>query len=149
MGAQKAAWQAGFQAEAAALSRSNYAQALLDLVKAFETVPHDVVARLADKHKLNLWLVRLSLASYRLARTIGIDGSFSRMIIAARGITAGSVFATTELRVIMLEAIDETVRIWPSISLSVYVDDCTLECAGPGTRPAAIGRRHRHYGEIP
>jgi len=138
MGAQKAAWQAGFQAEAAALATSNYAQALLDLVKAFEKVPHDVVLRLAAKHEFNRWLVRLSLASYRLARTIGIDGSFSRLIVATRGITAGSVFATTELRIIMMEAMDETLRIWPSICLSVYVDDCTLESSGPGTRPAAI-----------
>ena len=40
MGAQKAAWQAAFTAEAAALSKLEHAQALLDLVKAFETVPH-------------------------------------------------------------------------------------------------------------
>ena len=138
MGAQKAAWQAGFHAEAAALTRSNYAQALLDLVKAFEKVPHDVVFRLAQKRGFNLWLVRLSVASYRLMRTIGIDGAYSRMVTATRGITAGSVFATSELRIIMLDAMDYTTRIWPSISLSVYVDDCTLEHSGPGTRPAAI-----------
>jgi len=137
MGAQKAAWQAAFRAEAAALTRSNYAQALLDLVKAFEKVPHDVLFRLARERGFNLWLVRLSVASYRLARSIGIDGSYSRLVMATRGITAGSVFATSELRIIMLDAMDFTTRIWPTVSLSVYVDDCTLECEGPGARPAA------------
>ena len=102
MGAQKAAWQAGFHAEAAALAKSNYAQALLDLVKAFEKVPHDVVFRLAQKRGFNLWMVRLSIASYRLMRSIGIDGSYSRLIVATCGITTGSVFATSELRIIML-----------------------------------------------
>jgi len=101
MGAQKAAWQAAYHAETAALSGSNYAQALLDLVKAFEKVPHDVVFRLAQKRGFNLWLVRMSVASYRLARSIGIDGAYSRMVVATRGITAGSVFATSELRIII------------------------------------------------
>ena len=39
MGAQKAAWQASFSAESAALTGEDHAQGLLDLVKAFETVP--------------------------------------------------------------------------------------------------------------
>ena len=92
MGAQRAAWQSGFRAESAALTRSNFAQALLDLAKAFEKVPHDVLVRLAAKHEFNLWLLRLSLASYKLARAIGIDGAYSRQVVAVRGITAGSVF---------------------------------------------------------
>ena len=40
MGARKAAWQEAFAAEAASLGGPEHAQALLDLVKAFETVPH-------------------------------------------------------------------------------------------------------------
>ena len=44
MGAQKAAWQAAFDSECAALTGTNHAQSLLDLVKAFETVPHEVLA---------------------------------------------------------------------------------------------------------
>jgi hypothetical protein len=41
MGAQRAAWQAAFHAEGAARDDTAYSQSLLDLVKAFETIPHD------------------------------------------------------------------------------------------------------------
>ena len=138
MGAQKAAWQSAFRAESAALTRTQYAQALLDLVKAFEKVPHDVLIRSAVKHGYNLWLLRLSLAGYRLPRSVGVDGTYSRLVVAVCGITAGSVFATTELRVIMLDAIDHTYRLWKSVVLSVYVDDCTLEHDGYGIAPSAV-----------
>ena len=47
MGAQKAAWQEAFTAEAASLSGLKHAQALLDLVNAFETVPHSVLVEAA------------------------------------------------------------------------------------------------------
>jgi len=40
MGAQRAAWQAAFVAELAYLQRLDHVQILLDLVKAFETIPH-------------------------------------------------------------------------------------------------------------
>ena len=138
MGAQKAAWQSAFRAETAALTRTQYAQTLLDLVKAFEKVPHDVLVRSAVKHGYNLWLLRLSLAGYRLPRSVGVDGTYSRTVVAVCGITAGSVFATTELRVIMLDAIDHTYRLWQSVVLSVYVDDCTLEHDGYGVAPVAV-----------
>jgi len=137
MGAQKAAWQAAFRAENAALAGGRYAQALLDLVKAFEKVPHDLLIRAASKHGYSPWLLRLSLAAYRLPRTIGVDGTFSRCIQAVCGITAGSVFATTELRLILLDAIDYTCAAWKMVTMSVYVDDATLEAAGPGVLPMA------------
>ena len=41
MSATKAAWKSAWHAETADTSGAAYAQALLDLVKAFETVPHD------------------------------------------------------------------------------------------------------------
>ena len=42
-----AAWQAAFVAESASLADADHVQVLLDLVKAFETVPHDVLASAA------------------------------------------------------------------------------------------------------
>ena len=40
--AVRAAWQSAFAAEKAALREDEFAAALLDLLKAFETVPHDL-----------------------------------------------------------------------------------------------------------
>ena len=98
MGAQRAAWTVAFRAEAAALSAQEHAVALLDLVKAFERVPHHLLAVAAARKGYPLVLLRLSLAAYRMQRVIGIEGVFSRLLIATRGITAGSGTATTELR---------------------------------------------------
>ena len=50
MGAQRAAWQSAFHGEAAALAGDSFAQSLLDLVKAFEKVPHQVLAAFAQRH---------------------------------------------------------------------------------------------------
>ena len=54
MGAQRAAWQCAFRSENASLSSRSFSQSLLDLVKAFEKVPHHVLARSAAKHGYNL-----------------------------------------------------------------------------------------------
>ena len=57
-GAQRAAWQVAFQAEAAAASGEDYAQALFDLVKAFEKVPHDRLVAAARRHGYCLTVLR-------------------------------------------------------------------------------------------
>ena len=138
MGAQRAAWQCAFRAENAALCKLNYAQALLDLVKAFEKVPHHHLARAARKRGYNLWLLRASIAAYRLPRAIGVDGVYTSLIIATCGITAGSVFATTELRLLMMDALDFTCNIWTSVQVTLYVDDATIENTGPGRGPEIV-----------
>ena len=131
MGAQKASWQEAFAAESASLAGLDYAQALLDLVKAFETVPHWVLTEAAKIKGYPIAILRLSLAAYRLARSIGVDGVYSRLIVATRGITAGSGFATSELRVLMLDLINALQARWANIIITkVYVDDLTLSIAG-------------------
>ena len=133
-GAQRAAWQAAFAAEAAALLRVDHAQALLDLVKAFEAIPHRLIVKAAIKKKYNLVVLRLSIAAYRLSRSIGIDGIYSRLITATRGITAGSVFATAELRVLLQGVVEAVqIHIGASLDIKLYVDDLTLSVTGlPG-----------------
>ena len=130
MGAAQASWRVTFRAEAAALRGLEHAQALLDLVKCFEKVPHHVVWRAAKKHRYSLWILRLSLASYRLPRAVGVAGVFSRLITPCLSITAGSGFATTELRIILLDVVDDAHRLWPSVNLTLFVDDLTVDAAG-------------------
>ena len=74
----------------------------MDLTKAFELVDHAKLLEAARKRGYPLALLRMSLAAYRLSRTIGVDGAFSRKVEATRGITAGSGFATSELRLLYL-----------------------------------------------
>jgi len=68
-------------------------------------------------------VLRLTLAAYRLARTIGSDGA------ATRSITAGSGLATSELRLLLLDMIDQLGDI-VGIAVKLYVDDLTLTATG-------------------
>ena len=57
MGAQRASWQAALQAETSKYGNKEYVQSLLDLVKAFETVKHDLVIAAAQHHGDNPWVL--------------------------------------------------------------------------------------------
>ena len=135
MGAQRAAWQAAFAAELAALKCQDHVQVLLDLVKAFETIPHHKLIAAARAKGYCLCVLILSLAAYRLQRSAGVNGVYSRMLRATRGITAGSGFATSELRLLLLDMMLELQRRWvPVLNAMLYVDDLTLSATGqPGT----------------
>lgn len=117
MGAQRAAWNISFTAEAAATSGRCYGQALLDL-------------RAAIKHGYDIAVLLLSLDAYRCPRTLIDNRICSRLIVAVRGITAGSGFATTELRMLLLDVVDSSYVIFPSVSMAVYVDDITIQFCG-------------------
>ena len=70
-GAQRAAWVEAFRAEATASCGEHQAQALLDLTKAFEAVPHGKLLEAAAELGYPLALLRMSLEAYRLQRTVG------------------------------------------------------------------------------
>ena len=129
MGAQRAVWQVAFCAESAASGGLEYGRALLDLVKAFEKIPHRHLFAAAVKHGYDCCLLRLCLAAYRLARSIGIDGVYSRMVIAVLSITAGSGSATSELRLLMIDVVSKLARSFPPICITLCVDDLTLVVA--------------------
>ena len=140
MGAQRASQQAAFSAEMAGLLKQEHLQALFDLVKAFETIRHDLVVMAAKDKGYNLVILRLSLAAYRLRRAVGIDGVFSRRITAVRGITAGSGFATSELRVLLQGVLERVQQNWSLsvVNLKLYVDDLTIAVSGLPGRAARI-----------
>ena len=101
-GATIVAWRQAARAELAATIGLDYCQALLDLVKAFERIPHWLLVREARRLNYPLWLIRLALATYRLHRVLRVGQALSEVIRATRGITAGSGTATTEMRLVMI-----------------------------------------------
>ena len=129
-GPDVAAWKQALLADQAHSSQMSYVCTLLDLVKAFDSVPFDRLAKQAIQYDYNLWLLRLSLAAYRLGRVLCIDGSCSAIVWATRGLTAGSVLATIELRVLLIQWADEAVALSLHARLTVYVDDVTIETVG-------------------
>ena len=92
-----------------------YAQALLDLGAAFDRVPLWLLVQEANELGYPLKVLRLSIATYLLERVIRIGGVVSKSILAWRGITAGSIFATTEMRVILVGVMDRTMARFPHV----------------------------------
>jgi len=145
-GADVAAWKQSLMAEAASSMKLPYASTLLDLVKAFDSVPFDWLVKQAIKYGFNLWLLRLSIASYMLGRVLDIDGYCSVVIWVTRGIAAGSVLATIELRVLLLEFADACVSSSIYSRLTLYVDDATVETICTAKR---ICREHANASPMP
>ena len=106
----------------------------LDLVKAFESIPHHLLVQAAAARGYSLVVLQLSLAAYRLWRVIGIDGAFSRKVRATRGITAGSGFGTSELRVLLQGVVEKVQQhCGDTLHIKLYVDALTLSSCGlPG-----------------
>ena len=129
-GSEKAAWMMAARAEAAAANKQEYGQVLLDLVKAFETVRHDRLIDGALRLGYPLKMLKLSIDAYMLSRRVMIGGAFSREVQPGRGIGAGSGLATTELKLIMIIVADEVHRTYAGISMTIWVDDTTLEAVG-------------------
>ncbi|CAK0861050.1 unnamed protein product, partial [Prorocentrum cordatum] len=122
----RAAWAAAFAAEASATSARQHVAPLLDLAKAFERVPRHLVAAAAARLGFDLIILRLSLAAYRLARAIGVEGSFSCLLIATLGLAAGSGFAALELQMLLHESMLIASWRWPSLRLYLCVDGLTI-----------------------
>ena len=78
-----------------------------------------------------LKVLRLSIAVYQLERVIRIGGVVSHSIRAGRGITAGSGFATAEMRLIMIRAVDAAVTLFPRVNPTLFVDDLAADMTGP------------------
>ena len=129
--ATKAAWLQAARAELVSLARCiKYLAFLLDLIKAFERVPHEWLVEQAKKYEYSLSVLRLSIAAYRLPRTVSIAAVCSRLVVATRGITAGAVHATIELRLLLIQPLDAAMLASPHVSISAYVDDVTIEAVG-------------------
>ena len=99
----------------------------------FERIRHAYLLQAAIKHDYPLWLLRLSLATYRLFRAVRVGNAYSQVVQATRGITAGSGFATTEMRLAVLTPLDDAHRAHPTVVPTAFVDDIACELAATAT----------------
>ena len=59
-----------------------------------------------------------------------VDGVAAAVAWPTRGIVAGSVFATAELKLLMLRVMDRACALHPGVVPTVYVDDTSAEADG-------------------
>ena len=123
-------WRQAASAELARALGLHYAQALIDLVKAFDRVPHRVLFREAERLGYPLWLLRLALATYRMRRVVRIGTVLSKTIIATRGMTAESGFAITEILFAMYDIVVSAHIAHPAIHPFLFVDDLCADARG-------------------
>ena len=132
-GANVAAWKQAMTAQLAAtqMNEVEYASAYLDLVKAFDRVPLWLLIREAIALRYPLILLRLLVATYLLQRVLRIGKVVSYTLVAWRGITAGSGFATTEMRLILIRCIDAALILYPQVTPTLFVDDLAADMTAP------------------
>ena len=97
--------------------------ALLDLVKAFDTIPWHLLVSEAIKLGYSLWVLRLSIAAYQAPRYIRMNGAYSAPIIPKRSLTAGGGLATTEMRLAVVSIVNRAIDEAPRACPSLYVDE--------------------------
>ena len=132
-GADVPAWRQAARAELGAALSTEYAAVLLDLVKAFERVSHQWLARQGAKHGYNLYILRASIAVYCLGKVVRVARCCAKVLRPMRGITAGAVFATIELRLLLIQWLDEATKLSPCVSLTLYVYDISVEAVASET----------------
>lgn len=125
------AWKQAARAELTntATFSVGYGQALLDLVKAFDRIPHRLLVREAIDLGYPLWFIRLSLETYKLKRVIRVKKVASHQVQAHRGNPVGRVTATTKMKLairIILRAHQYSSHVNPPC----FVDDLSAERTG-------------------
>ena len=96
---------------------------LLDLVKCYDLVSHPAVLAQAIALNFPLAVLRLSLAAYGAHRRITLRGAVSREVQAMRGVAAGCGQATTLLKVLLMQLLDNLSERHPAVQIRVVVDD--------------------------
>ena len=93
-------------------------------------MPFDVLIEHGVVLSYCLWILRLCILAYTLGRVLFIDGCCSEHVYATRGLAAGSISATIELRLFLIVFADRMVAVTLHTRLTLYVDDATLETVG-------------------
>ena len=66
-----------------------------------------------------------------MKRVVRIRKVVSGVVVAIRGMTAGSGFATTEMRLVMINLVEKALAAHPFVTPTLFVDDLAVEAAGP------------------
>ena len=108
-------WQQSLQAEYADLRGQVTASALLDLSKAYEHILFDRLWAKGIAAGFPLDVLRLLLFCYGMPRRIQLAGVATVVCEPRRAVAAGCSFADLMMRLYLLDILDETCRLRPSV----------------------------------
>ena len=136
--ATDAVWLQALYDEAAEEDGEAAATVLLDLTKAFESVPLALVWERGLALGFPAGILRLSLEVCAFVRHLTLDGVCGEGVHSLSAILAGTSFATDLLYVVMMGPCDRLAEAWPRLNLSLVVDDLAAQVVGsreevPGT----------------
>jgi hypothetical protein len=110
--------------------KSSAVDLLWDLRKAFENVSREKLWAFGKQFGYPIDLLRMSISSYRWSRYLLMGNIISRPIGPGRGIGAGSAFATYELTLYLWSTILLHTQHYPTVTLSIHVDDFSQSATG-------------------
>ena len=120
------------------------ASALLDLIKAFESVRLDVVWTTGVELKFPLAVLRLALQAYCLARRLIYREVVGQATFTTSAILAGGGFATDMLALLLHKTLTRLRYELPRVHLYVIVDDLTIRTERrPGEAASILTRATR------
>jgi len=133
---ETAVWIQEASAELATMQGKAVASSLLDLKKAYEYVSHRRLWGKAKKHRFHLRFLRYTLATYAMQRAVLFAGMATAPVKASRTIVAGCSQATTLLRMVLICTLDCLQENWPTLGITLVVDDITLQAKGQANNVA-------------
>ncbi len=128
--AERAVWEQSLLDEAAMARGWCSASTLVDLVRAFEHVPLEVLWRKAKAHHFPLRLICLVLELCAAPRRLVFRGAVSEATNTLTAVVAGLVAAIDCMYLMVVDTLDGLRRDFPALRLVAYVDDLTLHRIG-------------------
>ncbi len=128
--AEKAVWEQSLLDEAAMARGWCSASTLIDLVKAFEHIPLEVLWRRSKAHQFPLRLMCLVLELCAAPRRLVFRGAVSEATETLSAVIAGLVAAIDCMYLMVVDSLDAIRRDFPRLRLVAYVDDLTLHRTG-------------------
>ena len=129
-GSEAAVWQQSVRAEAATHRGHTTAAMMVDLVKAFESVPLWRVWEAGLRRGLPTRMLRLALEVCSFTRRLVFSRAFSEAVESLSAILAGGGMAVDLLALALEETVGEASRLCPAVVPYLVVDDLTLLACG-------------------
>ncbi len=128
--AEKAVWEQSLLDEAAVARGWSSASTLVDLVKAFEHIPLEVLWRRSKAHQFPLRVMCLVLELCAAPRRLVFRGAVSETTDTLSAVIAGLVSAIDCMYLMVVDSLEAIRRDFPRLRLVAYVDDLTLHRTG-------------------